>query len=362
MLYASDYFEQLYEFAVELIRKRQGVRRQPDRRRDPRVPRHAHRAGQEQPVSRPQRSTRTSTSSRACAPASSRTARTCCARRSTWRRRTSTCAIRCSTASGTPRITAPATRGASIRCTTTRTRCRTAIEGITHSICTLEFEDHRPLYDWVRRAPRSKATTAAADRVRAAQPQLHGDEQAQAAAARAAGARHRLGRSADADASAACAGAATRRRRSASSATRIGVAKKENVIDVAQLEHCVREDLNRRAPRVMARAPPAEGRDRRTIRKGRSRSSTSSTIRRMPRRARARCRSRASSTSSATTFMEDPPKKFFRLSPGQGSAPALRLLHHVHGRGQGRARRDRRAALHLRSRRRAAAMRPTAGR
>src|SRR3970282_1971506 len=33
---------------------------------------------------------------------------------------------------------------------------------------------------------------------------------------------------------------------------RIGVAKKENVIDMAQLEHSVREDLNRRAPRVMA--------------------------------------------------------------------------------------------------------------
>src|SRR5947207_14681953 len=33
---------------------------------------------------------------------------------------------------------------------------------------------------------------------------------------------------------------------------RIGVAKKENVIDVAQLEHSVREDLNRSAPRVMA--------------------------------------------------------------------------------------------------------------
>src|SRR5213082_3862789 len=32
---------------------------------------------------------------------------------------------------------------------------------------------------------------------------------------------------------------------------RIGVAKKENVIDMAQLEHSVREDLNRRAPRVM---------------------------------------------------------------------------------------------------------------
>ena len=34
--------------------------------------------------------------------------------------------------------------------------------------------------------------------------------------------------------------------------TRIGVTKKENVIDMGLLEHCVREDLNRRAPRVMA--------------------------------------------------------------------------------------------------------------
>ena len=33
---------------------------------------------------------------------------------------------------------------------------------------------------------------------------------------------------------------------------RVGVAKKENVIDVGLLEHCVREDLNRRAPRAMA--------------------------------------------------------------------------------------------------------------
>ena len=43
-----------------------------------------------------------------------------CARRSTWRRPTSGCAIRCSTASGTPRIITPATNGASIRCTTSR--------------------------------------------------------------------------------------------------------------------------------------------------------------------------------------------------------------------------------------------------
>ena len=42
----------------------------------------------------------------------------------------------------------PATPGRSTRCTTTRTALRDALEGITHSLCTLEFEDHRPLYDW----------------------------------------------------------------------------------------------------------------------------------------------------------------------------------------------------------------------
>ena len=76
-----------------------------------------------------------------------------------------------------------------------------AIEGITHSICTLEFEDHRPLYDWVVQHFRrgDERVAAAADRVRPAQSELHGDEQAQAARARGAEARGRLGRPADAD-------------------------------------------------------------------------------------------------------------------------------------------------------------------
>ena len=73
-----------------------------------------------------------------------------------------------------------------------------ALERITHSICTLEFEDHRPLYDWlVQQSVRSRP--AAADRVRAPEPELHRDEQAQAAAAGGAAARRRLGRSAHAD-------------------------------------------------------------------------------------------------------------------------------------------------------------------
>ena len=38
--------------------------------------------------------------------------------------------------------------GAFTRCTTSRTAQSDSIEEITHSICTLEFENHRPLYDW----------------------------------------------------------------------------------------------------------------------------------------------------------------------------------------------------------------------
>ena len=48
-------------------------------------------------------------------------------------------------------------------------------------------------------------------------------------------------------------------------------------------------------------------------------------------------------------FMEDPPKKFFRLSPGREVRLRCALLHHVHRGREGRSRRDRRAALHLRS-------------
>ena len=82
---------------------------------------------------------------------------------------------------------------------------------------------------------------------------------------------------------------------------RIGVAKKENVIDVALLEHSVREDLNRRAPRAMAVLRPLkvviENYPEGQVEERRRRSTTPRT--RRP--ARARCRSRASSTSSATT-------------------------------------------------------------
>ena len=53
LFFASDYFEQLYEWAVALDRDGQGVRRRPVGRRDPRAPRHAHRARPQLAVARP---------------------------------------------------------------------------------------------------------------------------------------------------------------------------------------------------------------------------------------------------------------------------------------------------------------------
>ena len=73
-----------------------------------------------------------------------------------------------------------------------------AIEGVTHSICTLEFEVHRPLYDWlIEHLP--VPSRAAPVRVRPAQPDLHRAVQAGPAPPRRRGARPRLGRPADAD-------------------------------------------------------------------------------------------------------------------------------------------------------------------
>ncbi len=105
--------------------RRQGLCLRTDRRTVEGIPRHPHRARQGIARSATVRPKRISTCSPACAPASSPMAPRCSAPRSTWPRPTSTCAIRSSTASSTPRIPMPATSGASIPCTTTPTPSRT---------------------------------------------------------------------------------------------------------------------------------------------------------------------------------------------------------------------------------------------
>ena len=75
-------------------------------------------------------------------------------------------------------ITAPATSGASIPCTTSSTRCRTPSRASRHSLCSLEYEIHRPLYDWVVAQAGFDRPSAAPDRVRPPEHHPHDHEQA----------------------------------------------------------------------------------------------------------------------------------------------------------------------------------------
>ncbi len=97
---------------------------------------------------------------------------------------------------------------------------------------------------------------------------------------------------------------------------RIGVAKKENVIDVAQLEHSIREDLNRRAPRVMAVLRPLKV----VITNYPEGQVEYVDVTNNPEDASAGKRKVPFSRElyiEQDDFREDPPKKFFRLSPGR---------------------------------------------
>ena len=93
-----------------------------------------------------------------------------------------------------------------------------ALENITHSLCTLEFEDHRPLYDWFLNAARRRrhlhASAAAANRVLAPEPDLRDHEQAQAAATGARKITSTAGTTRACRPSSACGAAASRRRAS----------------------------------------------------------------------------------------------------------------------------------------------------
>ncbi|MEK7814342.1 MAG: glutamine--tRNA ligase/YqeY domain fusion protein, partial [Chloroflexota bacterium] len=125
-----------------------------------------------------------------------------------------------------------------------------SIEGITHSICTLEFEDHRPLYDWILDQLNVEC-----------HPQQI--EFARLNVSHTVLSKRRLlelvnqGYVTGWDDPRMPTISGLRRRGYTPESIRnfcerIGVAKRDNTVDVALLEHCAREDLNRRAPRVMA--------------------------------------------------------------------------------------------------------------
>ena len=124
-----------------------------------------------------------------------------------------------------------------------------SIEGITHSLCTLEFEDHRPLYDW---------TLAELEVYRSQQIEF-----ARLNLSNTVMSKRRLlqlvqgGYVSGWDDPRMPTISGLRRRGYTPEAIRdfcerIGIAKRDTVTDLALLEHCLREDLNRRAPRAMA--------------------------------------------------------------------------------------------------------------
>ncbi|MEP7309616.1 MAG: glutamine--tRNA ligase/YqeY domain fusion protein [Acidobacteriota bacterium] len=189
-----------------------------------------------------------------------------------------------------------------------------ALERITHSICTLEFEDHRPLYDWL---VNNLFDRDRPQQIEFARLNLNYTVMSKRKLLQLVEQRHVAGW--DDPRMPTLSGL---RRRGCTPESirdfcgRIGVAKKENVIDVAQLEYSIREDLNRRSPRVMTVLRPLkvvitnfpDGRIEHVDVINNPEDPTAGT-RPVP--------FTRELFIEREDFMEDPPKKFFRLSPGR---------------------------------------------
>jgi glutaminyl-tRNA synthetase len=188
-----------------------------------------------------------------------------------------------------------------------------SIERVTHSICTLEFENHRPLYDWFL------------DSLDVYHPQQI--EFARLNLSYTVMSKRKLlelvrrGAVGGWDDPRMPTISGLRRRGYTPEAirefcARIGVARADSVVEVAQLEHAIREDLNRRAPRVMAVLRPLrvvienypEGQSEELDAVNNPEDPAAGT-RKVP-------FSRVLYVER-DDFREDPPKQFFRLAPGR---------------------------------------------
>ena len=189
-----------------------------------------------------------------------------------------------------------------------------AIEHVTHSLCSLEFEDHRPLYDWfidnldVPSRPRqiefSRLNLSYTVMSKRRLKQLVDD-----------------GHVSGWDDPRMPTLVAMRRRGYTAAAIRdlcdrVGVTKKDNVIDVALLENCLREDLDAKAPRVMGVLRPL----RVVIVNYPQDQEDELDAANHPQNPDMGGRKIPFSREvyiERDDFMEDPPKKFFRLGPGR---------------------------------------------
>ena len=189
-----------------------------------------------------------------------------------------------------------------------------ALEGITHSICTLEFEDHRPLYDWTLD---NLPVPCHSQQIEFARLNLSYTVMSKRKLLKLVN----EGRVAGWDDPRMPTLAGMRRRGYPAEAIRhfcerIGVGKRENLVDLALLEYCVREDLNRRAPRVMGVLRPLkvvldnypEGRVE-ELEAVNNPEDPAAGSRKVP-------FSRVLYLERED-FLEEPPKKFYRLAPGR---------------------------------------------
>lgn len=187
------------------------------------------------------------------------------------------------------------------------------MEGITHSICTLEFEAHRPLYDWIL------ITLGLSDR-----PQQI--EFARLNVTHTVMSKRYLrdlvekGYVSGWDDPRMPTISGLRRRGYTPEAIRdfcdrIGVAKANSEVDIALLEHCIREDLSQKAPRVMAVLNPVK-----IVLENYPENQTEElSVENNPENPEMGSRSVLFGREiyvERDDFMEDPPKKFFRLFPG----------------------------------------------
>ncbi len=189
-----------------------------------------------------------------------------------------------------------------------------ALEGITHSICTLEFEDHRPLYDWTLD---NLSVPCHPQQIEFARLNLSYTVMSKRKLLKLVNEGHVAGW--DDPRMPTLAG--MRRRGYPAAAIRnfcerIGVGRRENLVDLALLEYCVREDLNRRAPRVLGVLRPLkvvlvnypEGQVE-ELEAVNNPEDPAAGSRKVP-------FSRVLYLERED-FLEEPPKKFYRLAPGR---------------------------------------------
>jgi glutaminyl-tRNA synthetase len=195
-----------------------------------------------------------------------------------------------------------------------------AFEGVTHSICTMEFEDHRPLYDWVLAAlPKEeypRAVTFLPKQIEFARLNLTHTVMSKRKLRELVEEKAVTGW--DDPRMPTISG--LRRRGYTPEAIRdfcerIGVAKRNSMVDIALLEHCIRENLNKTAPRIMAVLKPLKivivNYPENLVEWLETENNPEN-----PDMGRRKIPFSREIYIEQEDFMENPPKKFFRLRPG----------------------------------------------